>query len=106
LQQVSTHAVAPGLPGSAAAFQSVLEVYVISDLHTDYAENMKWVQDLTDVVTCSTAVSRTVKDGDFDAEFVGAEKSRDEVKIGSDLYHTQRVLLVAGDVSDCLSTLR
>ncbi|GAX78946.1 hypothetical protein CEUSTIGMA_g6386.t1 [Chlamydomonas eustigma] len=117
----SDAAAAPAVdPFSSVLIESALEVYVISDLHTDYVENMKWVQDLITNATCNTAgaVGSINPDDcqghhkdlqDESESIVDGEKSRDKVEKvqgGCEFIHTQRVLLVAGDVSDCLSTLR
>ena len=58
---------------------SRLEVYVISDLHTDYPDNMRWVEELA-----------------------AARGAGPEGQAGPEV---QSALIVAGDISDCLTNI-
>ncbi|WIA44136.1 hypothetical protein OEZ86_010476 [Tetradesmus obliquus] len=67
------------LPAKSVA--GTLELYAVSDLHTDYAANLEWVQQL-DMTTRGNSSS------------------------SSSTSSTSRVLIVAGDVSDDIGILR
>lgn len=113
-----------------AIHDSLLEVYVVSDLHTDYPDNMRWVEGMASdhirraqqvhasarlarsLVGTSSAVSPAPAapacEGEpresssaEEAEAASAAAVAEEV-----LQQVQKVLIVAGDVSDCMNTLR
>lgn len=100
-----------------------LEVYAISDLHTDFAENMAWVEQLaatwgvagrpaagsrpTPVGATETAAAAAAGAGpEQPATAPGASAAAASAASSGDGGGDVRtVLLVAGDVSDCLATL-
>ena len=125
---VTTASHAKSQPSSHAPVRdSLLEVYAISDLHTDYPDNMRWVEGLAAVhlrrarqahaaasserppgsfirslsAVGSVAAPAACEGGtDAEAKALHAATAEEEV------LQVQRVLIVAGDVSDCMSTLR
>lgn len=131
------------VPGRLSCYStSRLEVYLISDLHTDFTENMAWVERLAMAsypATCGQRAVDRIEDGSagpqrqtailsntghaaldaLDASCSSHEASSSPCMVASslstcmeascsaciDLKDVQRVLIVAGDISDCLVTL-
>lgn len=88
---------APSDHCTTASTSSRLEVYVVSDLHTDFQDNMRWVEQLAAHRSSHTATPH--------ASSSDQRLSTDTSQQQPCPRDVQSVLLVAGDVSDCLQTL-
>lgn len=77
---------------------------MISDLHTDYAENMAWVEALAMGGGQQWPVMEKSAESSISWEEV-AFRSDKPATLALNPIDVQRVLLVAGDISDCLVTL-
>lgn len=69
----------------------------MSDLHTDFQDNMRWVEQLAAHRSSHTATPH--------GSSSGHRLSTDTAQQQPCSRDVQSVLLVAGDVSDCLQTL-
>ena len=80
-----------------------LEVYAISDLHTDYEDNLRWIADSMPEKSRASHGSSTALDSPTTDCMMARLSTAGRDDKSGEVCH--RVLIVAGDISDDMTTI-